>query len=70
MSSESEPDMAICGVLTFVITTSVWPLKAEIRPYTPSSPNYTHLNLTFSTCSDKTLPLTVINSCHPEGWLR
>ena len=53
MSSESEPDMAICGVLTFVITTSVWPLKAEIRPYTPSSPNYTHLNLTCSTCSDK-----------------
>ena len=53
MSSESEPDMAICGVLTFVITTSVWPLKAEIRPYTPSSPNSTHLNLTCSTCSDK-----------------
>ena len=53
MSSESEPDMAICGVLTFVITTSVWPFKAEIRPYTPRSPNYTHLNLTFSTCSDK-----------------
>lgn len=45
---------AICRLLTFVTTISMWPFKAEeIRPYVHSSQNLTPSNLTFGICRDK-----------------